>query len=100
MIANDLKHDGKPLAEIVMISQYSASEFTSFSDMYETINNWRLQVIIMDITVILHSNDSNSYVESQCLVHVIYLHYYRLIFAIIYIFIQIIISSKRIFIGK
>ncbi len=38
-ITNDLNNDGKPLTEIVMLSKYSATKFTFFSDMYETIDN-------------------------------------------------------------
>ncbi len=38
LIANDLNNDGKPLTQIVMLSLFSANEFTSFLDMYETIN--------------------------------------------------------------
>ena len=38
LIANNLNNDGKPLTQIVMLSLFSANEFTSFLDMYETIN--------------------------------------------------------------
>ncbi len=40
MIANDLNNDGKLLTQIVMLSLFSANEFASFLDMYETINIW------------------------------------------------------------
>ncbi len=39
LTANDSAIDGKPLTHIIMLSLPKATKFTSYSDMYETINS-------------------------------------------------------------